>query len=646
LCGITGFYQASGGDASAAAVLQRMTAILRHRGPDDEGTWLDLDAGVALGHRRLAIIDTSPLGHQPMLSRSGRYVMVYNGEIYNFHDLRRELEASASGVFAGGSDTEVMLAAFERWGLESSLRRFVGMFAFALWDRLDRCLYLARDRMGEKPLYYGWMGATFMFGSELKALRQHPHWQGLLNRDALTLLLRHSYIPAPYSIYQGITKLPPGTWLCLTSGARPGELSPRAYWSLSAAAEAGHRDPFTGTETEAVDELEHLLKQAVSGQMIADVPLGAFLSGGIDSSTIVALMQVQSSQPVHTFSIGFAESGYNEAPHAALVAKHLGTDHTELYVTTKEAQAVIPRLPTIWDEPFADSSQIPTFIVSELARRHVTVALSGDAGDELFAGYPRYFDALGREAMRQRIPVQLRPVLKRVPWKAYGLAARAVEAVGVAPARNPIRGLRLASRALSLEAEESYRQQSLTHWREPARLVLDSSEPCTILTDRSAWPPSAGLVERLSYLDLAFYLPEDILVKVDRASMAVSLEARVPMLDHRVVEFARRIPMSMKIRNGQGKWLLRQVLYRYVPSTLVDRPKMGFGVPIDTWLRTDLREWAEELLDERRLAEEGVFDVAAVRGAWKSHLSGWSNNHYTLWDVLMFQQWRRSVMDA
>lgn len=647
MCGIAGFFRPRGGEVTSAYILRCMTNVLQHRGPDDEGAWLDLEAGVALGHRRLAIIDTSPLGHQPMLSPSGRYVIVYNGEIYNFRDLRRELEQGGQPVqFAGSSDTEVVLAAFDAWGLDVTLQRMVGMFAFALWDRQERCLSLARDRMGEKPLYYGWMGDTFLFGSELKALRQHPGWRGELNRDSVTLLLQHSYIPGPYSIYKDVRKLPAGTVLCLNGSSTQGEPQLSAYWSLADVAQAGYQTPFVVDEIEAVDELERLLKLAVGRQMIADVPLGAFLSGGIDSSTIVALMQAQSTRPVRTFSIGFEEASYNEAPQAAVVARHLGTEHTELYVTTREAQAVIPRLSAIWDEPFADSSQIPTLLVAELARRQVTVALSGDGGDELFAGYPRYIDALSRDAVCRQVPPFAQGMLKRVPWRVYELAARMAESLGMPSGQNPIRHLQSLLQWFPYNAEESYRRQSLTHWQQPTRLVLGTCEPPTILTQRGAWPDASGLVERLSYLDLAFYLPEDILVKVDRASMAVSLEARVPLLDHKVVEFAQRVPMSLKLKSGQSKWLLRQVLYRYVPPALVDRPKMGFGVPIDSWLRSDLREWAEALLDADRLRRDGIFDAKLVRDAWQAHLSGKHDYHYQLWDILMFQQWHIDTASA
>ncbi len=577
-----------------------------------------------------------------MLSASGRYVLIFNGEIYNYLDLRRELEAAPGGMmFRGASDTEVMLAAFERWGVAAALKRLVGMFAIALWDRHERCLFLARDRMGEKPLYYGWVGSTFAFGSELKALRQCSEWRGTLNRDALTLLLRHSFIPGPFSVYEGIYKLPPATFLCLRDG-EPGELpEPVGYWSLRAAAQRGLAHPSHVGEQETLDELEALLRDAVRRQMMADVPLGAFLSGGIDSSTVVALMQAQSGAPVRTFSIGFTESHYDEARHARAVARHLGTDHTELYVTPRDALDVIPQLPAIWDEPFADSSQIPTYLVAKMARQHVTVVLSGDAGDELFAGYPRYFDALAHEAELGRMPNWLRRGLQRVPRPLYGAAARGFGLLGMPAGVHRMRRLQaLRQQPPGTRGQvEAYRRFSLTHWQQPEQVVIGAAEPRTILTEPQCWIESDSLVPLLCYLDLSFYLPEDILVKVDRASMAVSLESRIPLLDHRVVEFAQRLPPITKIRNGTGKWALRQVLYRYVPPALVERPKMGFGVPVGIWMRNELRDWAETLLEPRRLRQEGFFDAARVRQAWEQHQLGTQDYQGLLWDVLMFQQW-------
>lgn len=661
MCGLTGFFQASGFDsAQAHALSTRMGERIAHRGPDDLGVWLDANVGIALAHRRLSILDLSPAGHQPMVSVSGRYVIVFNGEIYNHLELRQELgkgtlppAPSPAGVrgeiaWRGHSDTETLLAGFEAWGIEATLKKTVGMFAIALWDRAERILTLARDRMGEKPLYYGWQGKTFLFGSELKALKAHPAFRGEINRDAITLLLRHNYIPAPYSIYKGIRKLSPGTWLQIPFGMgrdAAQEEEPQAYWSLRDVSRAGQAVPFAGSEVEAVDALEEILKRSIGLQMMADVPLGAFLSGGIDSSTVVALMQTQSTRPVKTFTIGFNEAGYNEAEDAKKVARYLGTEHTELYISPQEAMAVIPKLPTLYDEPFSDSSQIPTFLVSQMARRYVTVSLSGDAGDELFGGYNRYFQ--GRKIWNK---------IRRIPRPLRGLAAKMI--TSVSPQRldriaeafsSMIPGELRAGRAgdklhklaeiIDKESPEALYKELVSHWKSPSSVVMDSHEPPTVISDRSQWADMDDFTLRMMYLDTMTYLPDDILVKVDRAAMGVSLETRVPFLDHNVVEFAWRLPLSLKVRNGQSKWILRQVLYKYVPAELIERPKMGFGVPIDTWLRGPLRDWAEELLNENRLRQEGFFEPAPIREKWVEHLSGKRNWQYHLWDVLMFQAW-------
>jgi len=624
-----------------------MADTLRLRGPDDGGAWVDADAGIALGHQRLSIIDLSLEGHQPMHSFCGRYVIAFNGEIYNYQDIRHELEQESQGYaipWRGHSDTEVALAAISRWGIEAAVRRFVGMFAFALWDRTERVLYLVRDRLGEKPLYYGRMGRSILFGSELKALRAHPDFKGEINRDALALYLRHNCIPAPYSIYRGIYKLPPGTMLAVSDRDAPFP-DPVQYWSVREAAEHGLAEPFTGSTEEAIAALDGLLRDAVGLQMVADVPLGVFLSGGIDSSTVVALMQAQSDRPVKTFTIGFNETGYNEAEHAKAVARHLGTEHTEFYVTPEEAMAVIPRLPALYDEPFADSSQIPTFLVSEMARRSVTVSLSGDGGDELFAGYNRYF--WGRSIwkrvgwMPQPLRVAAAVALTAVSPQSWDRVFAAAKSLLPAKLKQSTPGDKIHKLAevLAVESPEAMYRGLASHWKDPASVVLGSSEPPTALTDRRLWSDLPDFTQRMMYLDTVTYLPDDILVKVDRASMGVSLEARIPFLDHRVVEFAWRLPLSMKVRDGQGKWLLRQVLYQYVPKELVGRPKTGFDVPIDAWLRGPLRDWAEDLLGERRLSEERFFDPVPIRDKWNEHLSGARNWQYYLWDVLMFQAW-------
>ncbi|MDE2108033.1 MAG: asparagine synthase (glutamine-hydrolyzing), partial [Gammaproteobacteria bacterium] len=582
----------------------------------------------------------SPNGHQPMTSASGRYVMVFNGEVYNHAELRRELEPLGFH-FRGHSDTEVMLAAFEAWGVEPAVKRFVGMFAIALWDRQARALKLIRDRLGIKPLYYGWVQGAFLFGSELKALRAWPKFAADIDRDSLCLYLRHNYLPAPYSIYRNICKLLPGRILSVPLHARgPDEVRSDIYWSLRAVAEAGGREPFA-SDAEATAALEATLKQAVAYRMIADVPLGAFLSGGVDSSTVVALMQAQSRRPVQTFSIGFREHGYDEAAHARRVAAQLGTAHTELYVTPKEARDVIPLLPAMFDEPFADSSQIPTYLVAKLARTAVTVSLSGDGGDELFAGYDRYFhtQAIWRKIswMSRGARSWLGAALQAAPLPLLDFAGAALGFLP-GPKLSADRLRKLGALLGSASQQDLYREM-LGHWRDPVSLVKGARLPDYFLSDSANWTISKEPVEDMCFADLNSYLPDDILAKVDRASMAVSLEARVPLLDHRVVELAWRVPMHMKIRNGQSKWLLRQVLYKYVPPELIERPKMGFGLPIDTWLLGPLRDWVEALLSEERLQREGFFNAAPIRAKWREHLSGKRRWHFPLWDVLMFQAW-------
>ena len=633
------------------ALAERMSGTLRHRGPDDAGSWADAEAGIALGHRRLSIVDLSVEGHQPMVSPTGRYVLVFNGEIYNFQALRSDLERDGC-AWRGHSDTEVMLAAFERWGIEAALRQFNGMFAFALWDRTERTLYLARDRLGEKPLYYGWLGQTFLFGSELKALRVHPGWRGEVNRDALAAYLRLNCVPGPHSIYKGIGKLPAAHYLRLRLGRGADAASPQPYWSLREVAEAGAAHPAKLDDHAAIDELDTLLSDAVRMRMIADVPLGAFLSGGVDSSTIVALMQAQSSSRVKSFSIGFEEEEYNEARHAKAVAQHLGTDHTELYVTAREALSVIPQLPEIYDEPFADSSQIPTVLVSRLARRHVTVALSGDGGDELFCGYVRYF--WGRRLWNRMrfLPHPVRAfagnaLTSLAPDTWNSLLGRLTRAIPSTALRE-VNGNRIHKLAEILEAKtpDVLYQGLISHWQDPESVALGSREATSIATDCPQRTNLRDFTARMMYMDAATYLPDDILVKVDRASMSVGLESRVPLLDHRVVEFAWRAPLSLKLRENHGKWLLRQVLYRYVPRPLIERPKMGFGVPIDSWLRGPLRDWAEALLSKHRLRDEGYFDPAPIRAKWAEHLSGSRNWQYLLWDILMFQAWLESERGA
>ena len=644
MCGIAGYLikNASRDREDSSAVLKRMADTIVSRGPDDFGVWHD-DSGIGLAHRRLSILDLSPAGHQPMHSISGRYVIAFNGEIYNHLDLRNALKNTN---WRGHSDTETLLAAFEEWGIEATLKKAIGMFAIALWDRQTRQLTLARDRLGEKPIYYGWQGcgerSSFLFGSELKALKAHPAFSAEIDRDALCLLMRHNYIPAPHSIYRGISKLQPGTFLTVSLERR--EPAVQTYWSLADIAVSGNSNQFTGSPKQAIDELDVLLKSAVRQQMVADVPLGAFLSGGIDSSTVVALMQAQSAQPVKTFTIGFNEAGYNEAVHAKAVARHLGTEHMELYVTPQQALDVIPNLPKLYCEPFSDSSQIPTFLVSQLARQNVIVSLSGDAGDELFAGYNRYVLAQNLWGKVSRVPLGMRSLagagirgLSPTAWNKFlgplqPFAPKSLRQANVGDKLHKGAGV-LGSRTI----DELY-LGLVTHWQ-PEEVVIGGSEPKTCLRGNSPRLDGLDGVQRMMALDAMTYLPDDILCKVDRAAMAVSLESRVPFLDHRVVEFAWRIPQSLKMRDGVGKWILREVLYRYVPKELIERPKMGFGVPIDSWLRGPLKDWTEELLDEGRLRREGYFNPTPIRQKWAEHLSGKRNWQYHLWDVLMFQSW-------
>jgi asparagine synthase (glutamine-hydrolysing) len=643
MCGLTGYLAGRSGfaETDARVTLRYMADAIVHRGPDSDGYWLDTAVGIGLAHRRLAIVDLSSAVAQPMVSVSKRYVIAFNGEIYNHLRLRDTLQRENNVIapWRGHSDTETLLAGFDAWGIEGTLHRAIGMFAMAVWDRGNHVLTLARDRLGEKPLYYGWQGqggqAVFLFGSELSALRRHPAFAAEINRDALTLLMRHSCIGGEHSIYSDIYKLPPGHLLTVSNTAP--EPMVRAWWSGATVVEQGVAKPFSGSPEEAVDELEALLRDAIGQQMMADVPLGAFLSGGIDSSTVVALMQAQSRRPVRTFSIGFNEEGFNEAVYAKAVARHLGTDHTELYVTPEQALAVIPILPTLYSEPFADSSQIPTFLVSQLARQHVTVSLSGDAGDELFCGYTRYQLTAGLWDKLSRLPRSMRllaaGLITAIPPGAWDKLSGLIPLSSVGDKLH--KGATLLG---SRTAADLYRGMT-SHWAEPASLVLGSTEPAAVLTGAAQVLHGLSDVERMMALDMLSYLPDDILVKVDRAAMGVSLETRVPFLDHRVVEFAWSLPLDFKLRNGVTKWPLRELLYRHVPRELIERPKIGFGVPIAHWLRGPLRDWAEGLLDESRLRQESFFSHTRIHQKWSEHLSGKRNWHYLLWNVLMFQAW-------
>jgi asparagine synthase (glutamine-hydrolysing) len=632
MCGIAGLMRIGGLSSSRdLELLDRMTSRLRHRGPDGMGTWSDSEAGIALGHRRLAVLDLSPAGHQPMVSASGRFVIIFNGEIYNHLEMRGALAQGGESIsWRGHSDTETLLACMDAWGVAETLKKALGMFALALWDRRERVVTLARDRVGEKPLYYGWQDDVLLFGSELKVFCAHPDFRAQIDRNALANYMRCGFVAAPQTIYRGTFKLPAGSYLRFSTDMEPGALpEATAYWSLKDVVAQGSRGPFTGTDSEAVACLESHLMRSVALQTVADVPVGAFLSGGIDSSAVVALMQSQAMRPVRTFTIGFSEDSHNEAMHAKRVSQHLGTDHTDLYVTPNQAMTVIPSLPAMYDEPFGDSSSIPTILVSKLARRDVTVSLSGDGGDELFGGYTRY-----------RHTGRMWSLMRPIPQFARRGAARSLNALfsGSSSSRISWRARRLALYLQANSVAECYRTRVYQFGDSPD-LVIGAGR--TRLNGPWAGLPMApqNLYGDMMYADFVEYLPDDILVKLDRASMSVSLECRVPMLDHRLIEFAWSLPFCMKVRGGQTKWLLKQLLRKFVPDALIDRPKMGFGVPVAQWIRGPLRDWAEALLSEDRLRREGFLNPTVVRDRWRRHLARASDEGDALWHILMFQAW-------
>ena len=648
MCGIAGILTNGRTDLS---VIARMIDAVAHRGPDDSGIWTDQDAGIALGHRRLAVVDLTPAGHQPMLSANGRFVLIFNGEIYNHRELRRQFEQEhGARGWRGTSDTETFLEGIAHWGLEETLSRSAGMYAFALWDRREGLLHLVRDRFGEKPLFYGWVGGSIAFGSELKALRRAPGFDNAISRQALSVFAARTYVPAPLSIYQRIFKVPPASILTIAPEAvtKPCDVSPQAgpsdggltlthYWSYRDVVSQGLADPIQG-ETDALAQLEAALAQAIAGQSMADVPIGAFLSGGIDSSTIVALYQKYSSVPVRTFSIGFEDAAFNEAEHAKAVARHFGTVHDERYVTVEETRDVIPQLPAMYDEPFADSSQIPTHLVSKFAREKVTVAVSGDGGDELFGGYNRYFAAERLWERMRRIPAPIRAGLGSglgaIPPEFWNHLIR-MRSSGASPhlGAKVQKGFRVAARSRDIDdLFESF----LDEWAGEPSPVIGGSAGTGF--DLAVGGPAAV---RMMYADAVAYLPDDIMAKVDRASMAVALETRAPYLDHRVAEVAARIPIAMKIRGARGKLILRKLLYREAPAELFERPKAGFGIPVGEWIKGPLRPWAEDLLDPARMKSEGWFDAERVQRRWQQHLGGARDSSIALWAVLMFQAWLR-----
>lgn len=623
MCGIVGFLKVDTSYSNYQSNIGLMTSFINHRGPNASGIWCDESSGIALGHVRLSILELTEAGAQPMHSVCDRFVLSFNGEIYNHLKLRSLLEQEGySNQWRGHSDTETLLACFRAWGVEKTLQATVGMFAIALWDKQNKQLTLARDRLGEKPLYWGWCDQTLLFGSELKALKAHPDFVSEIDRDSLALLLQYNYIPAPYSIYKNIEKLPAGSYVQIQANDTRHTIEIKKYWDLKAVMQKGLDQPFQGNALEAANLLEQKLIQSISEQMLADVPLGAFLSGGVDSSTVVALMQSQTTKPIKTFAIGFNEPGYNEALFAKEVSRHLGTEHTELYVSADDALSVITKLPKVYCEPFADSSQIPTFLVMQMAKQHVTVALSGDAGDELFGGYNTYQMAAEVWMSVSRLPHALREI--------------ATQVLGKIPTPQKIQKLLYV---LPAQNREEFYQLLVTHWKSPTNIVKDAHALGTVLNTPTEWIKTDHFEQWMMAVDMSQYMVDDILVKVDRAAMANSLETRVPMLDHRVVEFAWQLPLDFKIKNGVGKTILRDVLYRHVPRELIERPKKGFSIPLAQWLRGPLREWAELLLSEQRLQAEDYFYVEPIRKIWKEHLSGKQDHATRLWSILMFQAW-------
>ena len=646
MCGLAGFIDnnRSRSSESLEALSHKMCSTLINRGPDDFGSWVDEKSGIAMSHRRLAIQDTTLAGHLPMVSKSGRYIIVYNGEIYNYKTLREELK-KAGYFFRSQSDTEVLLAAIEIWGLSAALDKFVGMFAFALWDKNNHRLYLVRDRLGEKPLYYGIFGNVILFGSELKAFEVHDSFVKSINRDAISLLLRYNYIPAPYSIYDKIYKIKPGTFLEIKVENHKISTTEYTYWAYKNFVMSEGIDNKIYNYKEAKLSIKDALTESIRSQMIADVPLGAFLSGGIDSSLIVSIMQSLSPDPIKTYTIGFDHSEYNEANDAKSIANYLGTDHTELYVTASQALNVIPKIPNIFDEPFADSSQIPTYLISKLASSNVTVSLSGDGGDELFGGYNRYYKGYSAWKNFSRMPYPINYIFSEIicsinPEKWNFLYNHFGKYISDEKNYKNI-GDKLYKMAdiIKINNPQDMYLSLVSFWNNTEQIVLNSSEPMSTPRDYDNWVENLDDRENMMFLDTISYLPDDILTKVDRSSMAVSLESRTPFLNHSLVELSQRIPIELKIKDGKGKWILRNILNDFIPANFIDKPKTGFGIPIAEWLRGPLKEWAEALIDSSRLKHDGYFNAELVTNMWDKHLNKSRNYGHHLWSILMFQAW-------
>ena len=646
MCGIAGFIDLNGFSLlQAQNIGKSMGKAIQHRGPDDSGLWIEKDYGVVLVHQRLAILDLTQFGHQPMLSGSGRYVICFNGEIYNHKQLRSELDLNGEAPnWRGHSDTETILACFDAYGIKQTLKKLVGMFSIALWDKSTKQIFLARDRMGEKPLYYGKHGKLLLFSSELKALHAHPNFSPNINKDSLSLYIRYNYIPQPFSIYRGIKKLPPGHFVRLKQNTKP-----EPFYSLSHTVTSGKMNIFKGSETEVINRVENTLKNTVKSQMQSDVPLGAFLSGGVDSSLILALMQEQQSRRVQSFSIGFDDKNYNEAPFAKKIAKYIGTDHSELYVDARQARNIIPYLPKIYDEPFSDSSQIPTLLLTQFAKKSVKVSLSGDGGDEIFGGYNRYTWVKRSWPKFRYIPKPFKNLMAKlitsIPPSRWNIIAEPI--LSIMPQKFQYVNFgdklhKLSSILNCVSTEELYRTL-ISNCDTPNDIVISGKEPKTKLNFDDGILNALSNVEKLMFYDTLMYLSDDILVKVDRAAMNFSLETRAPFLDHRLIDLAWQLPFNFKIRNGINKWCLRELLYKRIPKQLIERPKMGFGVPIGDWLKGPLREWVFDLLDKKRMEQSGYFKTSEIHERLEQHISGKKNWQYFLWNILMFETWRKDM---